>query len=133
VGSSNRSSWGTGDHDSAEPTVEITMLDDPAVVVAHLAGEIDLVVTDQVRADLDAALAAHEGGVVLDLSATTYLDSSGVRLLYDLAGALQREHRHLALCVTDDAIVRRVLLLTNLDAHVRVETNLASAVAAVSG
>lgn len=118
--------------DSLHPAVEIDTLGDPDVVVAHFTGEIDLVVIDHVRADLDAALHSHEGGVVLDLSATTYLDSSGVRLLFDLAGVLQREHRQLALCVSDDAIVRRVVLLTNLDAHVRVTPDLASAVAAVS-
>lgn len=115
-----------------EPAVEITMLDDPAVVVAHLAGEIDLVVTDRVRTVLDDALAAYAGSVVLDLSHTTYLDSSAVRLLYDLAGVLKRADRHFALCVTDDAIVRRVLLLTNVDAHVHVAPDLASAVAAVT-
>ena len=105
---------------------------EPPAVVAHIVGDVDLGVADRLRADLDIGFAEHDGGVVLDLSATTYLDSTGVRLLFDLATDLQRAGRNLALLATDEAIVRRVLVLSKLDERVPVASDLDTAIAALS-
>jgi anti-anti-sigma factor len=110
----------------------ITHRDEPASIVAHIAGDVDLAVADRLRSDLEHAFADHDGAVVLDLTATTYLDSSGVRLLFDVASSLQRSGRQLALLATDEAIVRRVLVLSKLDEHVPVANDLATALAAVA-
>src|SRR5690242_1120193 len=97
-----------------------TRREQPPSLVAHIAGDVDLAVADRLRADLEQELETIPGGVVLDLSATTYLDSTGVRLLFDLASELHRAGRHLALLATDEAIVRRVIVLSKLDEHVPV-------------
>ncbi len=110
----------------------ITQWDEPPSIVAHIAGDVDLAVADGLRADLEQAFARHDGGVVLDLSGTTYLDSTGVRLLFDVASSLQRSGRQLALLATNEAIVRRVLVLSKLDEQVPVENDLDAALAAVS-
>lgn len=112
--------------------VEFSESSDPPAVIARLAGDIDLAVAPTIRADIERAVHRNRGGVVLDLSETTYLDSTGIRLLYDLAAGLQREGRHLALLATDDAIVRRVLVLTKLDEQVTVATSLDAALHAVA-
>ena len=73
-------------------------------------GEIDLATVDAVRAEITAAAAT--GRVVLDLRETTFIDSSGIRLIVEAA----RE--------TDLVVVRggpevaRVFELVGLDGRV---------------
>lgn len=55
-------------------------------VVVSLVGEIDLSVTDAIRDSVTPQL-ADAGGVVFDLSGVEFLDSSGITLLLELAGA----------------------------------------------
>jgi anti-sigma B factor antagonist/stage II sporulation protein AA (anti-sigma F factor antagonist) len=83
--------------------------------VVHVRGEIDLSNADTLRQQVIGAVPHDGNGVVVDLSETTYLDSSGIRLLFDLAERLQARRQRLALVVTEDAMVRRVLVLTKLD------------------
>ena len=52
----------------------------------RLEGEVDLTNADDVR---DTVAATTAGGVVLDVTAVSYLDSSGLR-------AIEHGHRHLA-------------------------------------
>lgn len=48
-------------------------------LVAWLAGELDHHAADEVRRELDSALARRRGGkVVLDMSKLTFMDSSGI-------------------------------------------------------
>jgi anti-sigma B factor antagonist/stage II sporulation protein AA (anti-sigma F factor antagonist) len=83
--------------------------------VVHVRGEIDLSNSDAVRAEIVKAVPRDARGVVLDLTETTYLDSTGVRLLFDLADRLQSRRQRLVLVVRERALVRRVLVLTKLD------------------
>jgi stage II sporulation protein AA (anti-sigma F factor antagonist) len=64
----------------------ITTEDRDGVAVVRLEGELDLTNADDVR---DAVAATTAGGVVLDVTAVSYLDSSGLR-------AIERGHRQLA-------------------------------------
>ena len=54
--------------------------------VARLSGEIDLANAGAIEAEVLAAL-GDAPGLVVDLSAVTYFDSSGLRMLDGLAGA----------------------------------------------
>jgi anti-anti-sigma factor len=99
--------------------------------VVHLRGEIDLSNSDPIRAEIVRAVPQDARGVVLDLSETTYLDSSGVRLLFDLAERLRARRQRLVLMVTGPAIVRRVLILTKLDEAVPLREDLDGALAAL--
>jgi anti-sigma B factor antagonist/stage II sporulation protein AA (anti-sigma F factor antagonist) len=100
-------------------------------VVAHLRGEIDLANVEEIRALLVAAVDQEVRGLVLDLSATTYLDSTGIRLLFELAQRLQARRQRVRLVAADAAIVRRVVLLTHLEERVPIDEDVAAAVAAL--
>jgi anti-sigma B factor antagonist/stage II sporulation protein AA (anti-sigma F factor antagonist) len=99
--------------------------------VVRIRGEIDLSNASIVRAEILDALSHTAAGIVLDLTETTYLDSSGVRLLFDLAERLQARRQRLALVVTEAALVRRVLVLTKLDDAVPLHEELDDALAAL--
>jgi anti-anti-sigma factor len=99
------------------------------VVIARLVGEIDLSNAREVGSDLTARVSNEALGVVVDLSQTTYLDSSGIQLMFELAERLERRQQRLGVAVPEDAPIRRVLKVVSLDAAVPVVTTVDEAVA----
>lgn len=57
----------------------------------------------------------HPPGLVVDLSQTTYLDSRGVHLILEMAERLRTSQQQLILVVPERSVIRRVLLLTQVD------------------
>jgi anti-anti-sigma factor len=90
------------------------------VVVARLSGEIDLSNAAEVGDELSSSVPNTALGLVLDLTATTYLDSSGVHLIFDLAERLRTRQQQLRIVVPSGAPVRRVLRIVELDDSVPV-------------
>ena len=82
--------------------------------VVRVLGEIDLSNTDEVREAISAAAANDVSSVVVDLSGTTYLDSSGIAMLFRLAEGLRYRRQTLRLVVPPDAPIRRVLEITRV-------------------
>lgn len=97
---------------SAEASVSIEHVG-PEVVVAQVAGEIDLASAGDVADQLAGAVSNRALGLVVDLSETTYLDSSGISLLFDLAERLRRRQQRLRLVVPEGAPLRRVLRIVD--------------------
>jgi anti-anti-sigma factor len=114
-----------------EPLAELELEEVDSTLVARLRGEIDLSNVEDLRARLVAAVSHDSESLVLDLTETTYLDSTGVRLLFELADRLQDRRQQLRLVVTDAALVRRVLVLTQLEGQVPIDATLADALAAI--
>jgi len=100
---------------------------DDHVVIAALPEEIDLANARAIAAMVSAAVPNDAVGVVLDLSATTYLDSSGVHLVFDLAARLTARQQTLALAVPETSNVRRVLELVDVTVVAPMEADLATA------
>lgn len=100
-------------------------------MVAHVEGEIDLSNVDEIRTLLVDAVTHETHSLILDLSKTSYLDSTGVRLLFELAERLQGRRQQLRLVVDDEALVRRVIVLTQLDQRVPLDATVDQAVDAI--
>ena len=103
------------------------------VVIAHLHGEIDLANAKPIGSLVTEAVTNEAAGVVLDLTDVTYLDSSGVHLVFELQERLAARQQRLTLAVPPDARIRRVLELVNVKAAVPVGETEDEAVAAVRG
>jgi anti-sigma B factor antagonist len=114
-----------------KPLARVTFEPHGRTVVAHVEGEIDLSNVADIRTLLVDAVSHETDCLILDLSKTTYLDSTGVRLLFDLAERLQGRRQQLRLVVDDEALVRRVIVLTQLDQRIPLDATLREAVAAV--
>jgi anti-anti-sigma factor len=99
--------------------------------VVHLHGEVDLSNSDAVRADLLDSVRQDCEGMILDLHETSYLDSSGVRLLFELAERLHARRQRLVLVVSEEALIRRVVVLTKLDDVVPLVETVEDAIAAL--
>lgn len=88
-------------------------------VIVGVAGEIDLSNAARVRDAIGAAL-PDLPVVLVDLSATDYLDSAGIAMLFRLAERMSYNRQELRLVVPPDAPIRAVIRLTNLDQVVSV-------------
>jgi anti-sigma B factor antagonist len=96
-------------------------------VVARLAGEVDLSNASSVKDRLLHAVPNSAAALVLDLSETAYVDSSGVRLIFELAERLRSRGQRLELVVPDDSRIKRVLLLTEVQQVVSISSSLGGA------
>ena len=101
------------------------------VVVARVSGEIDLSNAAQVGEELASAVPNSALGLVIDLTATSYLDSSGVHLVFDLADRLRKRQQQLRVVVPEGAPVRRVLRIVELGGTVPVLASVDAAAAEI--
>ena len=83
-------------------------------MLAYLKGDVDLSNAQSVKTELMTAVPNTASSLVLDLSDTTHLDSSGVQLLFELANRLESRGQKLNVVVPDNSIVKRVLVLTEV-------------------
>ena len=97
------------------------------IVVARLRGEIDLANAKPIGSLVAGAVTNDATGVVLDLTDTTYLDSSGVHLVFDLNERLVARQQRLVLTIPAESRIRRVLELVNVESVVPVVTEVEEA------
>ena len=102
-----------------------------STVVARISGEVDISNVGPIKRKLFDSVPSSSPGLVVDVSETSYLDSSGVYLLFELARALEGRGQRLSVVAPPTAPSTRVLLITGLDRMVPVATTLEEAVAQV--
>lgn len=99
--------------------------------VARLNGEFDMTNCTYVREELTRAVPSDADGMVVDLSATLYLDSAAIEMLFEMARRLGRRRQRLRIVLPDRSPLQRVLELTDVKAvapiHETVDAALASA------
>jgi stage II sporulation protein AA (anti-sigma F factor antagonist) len=93
-------------------TVEFEERD--GVFVARLKGEIDMTNADELSRLIGRSVSNAALGIVLDLSGVMYLDSAGIRLLFELGNRLRQRGQRIGLAVGEEAPLRKVLRLTNV-------------------
>jgi anti-anti-sigma factor len=105
--------------------------DREGVVLAQVIGEVDLSNVDDVESEIASAIKPDTRGLVLDLTPTTYLDSTGIRMIFQLARRLQDRRHDLRLVAADDTLVHRVLVVTQMHDVVPIDGSVDAAVAAL--
>jgi anti-sigma B factor antagonist len=99
----------------AEPIGRVTSTQRNGLPILEIHGEVDASNVADIEADLEAATSTRDAFYVIDLSATTYFDSAGIRLLFSLARRLQSRRQELHIVVPESGAVRRVLELSAMD------------------
>src|SRR3954452_22409802 len=99
--------------------------------VARLIGEVDASNAPGFTTELKDAVPNTAIGLVLDLSETTYLDSSGLHLIFDLADALRRRQQTLQLVVPPETFIDDVLGSVNFRGTARASPTVIQATEAV--
>jgi anti-anti-sigma factor len=103
------------------------------LMLARVEGEVDISNVDVLRERLAGGVEEERTGMVLDLSDTEYLDSSGLRLLVDLRDRLRERGQALAVVAPSGGPVRRLIELIELDGPLSVHESDAEAAAALGG
>ena len=101
------------------------------IPVARLQGEVDASNVKEMGDRLRSLLSNRSVALVVDLSATVYLDSAGINMLFALAEELRGRQQRLALVVGDGSPIARMVTLTGLDQTIPVKGALADALSAV--
>ncbi len=111
--------------------VQVVDRHEGSVPVCEIRGELDASNVDHVLEHVVDSVSNDAPGMVLDLGQTSYLDSAGVRIVFELARRLRARRQELRIAVPDDGIVRRVLVLTALADVVPLDDDVARSVRAL--
>jgi anti-sigma B factor antagonist len=113
------------------PEKQLPVLWSGQVAVVRMPEEIDVTIADEVREELLAILNQGAAALVLDMTRTTFCDSSGV-------GALVRAQRRASASgadlrvATDSPVVLRVFSLVGLSQLMDIHPNVSGALAPVA-
>jgi anti-anti-sigma factor len=88
----------------------------------HVRGEVDISNAARLLATIEERMSNDTPAVRLDLSATTYLDSAGVQMLFVLAERLRDRRHPVSVVLPERSPIRAVLELTGLPKFVPMET-----------
>ena len=102
-----------------------------SVGVVALSGEVEIVQANSLRERLLGAVRNEDLGLVVDLSDTTYIDSVGVSLLFELAERLAERQLRLAVVLPQAGLVERVLTIVNLRSVAPIHPTLDEALSAI--
>ncbi len=91
---------------------------DDEVAVAGVEGEIDASNAVEIARRLRALLTNRSIALVVDLTRTSYLDSAGINLLFELGDELRARQQQLRLVVAPGSPIARPISITGLDAVV---------------
>jgi anti-anti-sigma factor len=120
------------DHSVPAAAAEVAVEHRGDVPVARVRGEVDLRRVQELAPTLAAAVQPRHRGLVLDLSAVDYLDSSGVHLVHELMLTLDGCGQQLRVVAVPGAAVLRVLELVKLGRSVPLDESVSDAVAALA-
>jgi len=84
------------------------------VSIATIEGELDASNVREIGERLRGLLTNHSTTLVVDLTETTYLDSAGINLLFELAGELTDRQQSLRLVVPGSTPILRMLTIAGL-------------------
>jgi anti-sigma B factor antagonist len=101
------------------------------VELARVTGEVDASNVADLSQRLLAAVPNRARALVLDLSETSYIDSSGISLIFDAAARLRNRHQELRLVVTPRSFVGEVLAAVSMERSVAIDPALDAALQAV--
>jgi len=97
------------------------------IPVARVQGEVDASNVKEIGDRLRSLLSNRSVAMIVDLSATTYLDSAGINLLFALAEEMRSRQQRLALVVAVTSPIARMITLTGLDQMLAVHATLPAA------
>jgi anti-anti-sigma factor len=99
------------------------------VVVARLAGELDISVAETTGRRIAEAVPSSALGVVVDMSALEFMDSSGVSMLFALARQVGSHRQELRVVAPSGTPVARVLEIVEFGRAAPIDPDVESAVA----
>ena len=101
------------------------------VELARLAGEVDASNVDDLSQRLLSSVSNKARALVLDLTETSYIDSSGISLIFDAAARMRNRRQQLRLVVLPRSFVGEVLAAVSIEDSVPIDPVLGDALRAI--
>jgi anti-anti-sigma factor len=98
------------------------------VIVARMPVEVEISQAPLLRGQLMQAVENRDLGLVVDMTATEYLDSSGVNMLFELGESLAARQLRMAVVMPQGGLVERVVSIVDLGSAMPIHRDLESAV-----
>ena len=95
--------------------IDLAIEDRDGIVVARLAGELDIAGAPRVSDAIAEAVPTTSPGLVIDFSELKFIDSSGVAMLFGLARRLNGRRQQLRVVAPEGGPVTRVLEIVEFD------------------
>ena len=105
---------------------------DGVVIVARLAGELDISVAEPTGRKIAESVPSSALGVVVDTTGLDFMDSSGVSMLFNLARQVRSHRQQLRVVAPPGRPVARVLDIVEFERAAPVHEDLESAVAEIA-
>ena len=103
------------------------------VRVFAVEGDVDIARAPVLREELRRSIDNRDRGLVVDLSETTYLDSAGVNVLFEVAEDLSDRQLAFAIVVPEGGLVERVVELVDLASVAALHRSVGEATSALAG
>ena len=104
---------------------------DGDVELARVAGEVDASNVADLSQRLLAAVSNRARALVIDLTETSYIDSSGISLIFDAAARMRNRRQELRLVVEPKSFVGEVLAAVSMENSVPIDPALGDALRAI--
>jgi anti-anti-sigma factor len=104
---------------------------DGDVELARVAGEVDASNVHDLSETLLETLSNKARAVVIDLTNTSYIDSSGISLIFDAAARLRNRRQELRLVVPPRSFVAEVLAAVSMQESVAIDPAVDDALRAI--
>jgi len=105
---------------------------DGPVPICAITGELDASNVEAAYSQLLQSVTPDAPGLVIDLTQTSYVDSAGVRILFEMSRRMRTIGQELRIAIPPDGIVRRVLILTALAEVVAIDDKVTDGVKALT-
>jgi anti-anti-sigma factor len=102
------------------------------VELAHVAGEVDASNVEDLTKRLLESVSNKAKALVLDLTETSYIDSSGISLIFDAAARMRNRRQELRLVVPPKSFVDEVLAAVSMADSVPIDAGVQEALRAVA-
>lgn len=102
------------------------------VVVAHVTGELDIAGAPHAGERIAEAVPTSARGLVVDMSALEFIDSSGVAMLFGLVRRLASRRQELRVVAPQGKPVARVLEIVEFERAAPVRADVDAAVAEIA-
>jgi len=102
------------------------------ISIAAIEGEVDASNVQELGERLRTLLTNRSTALIVDLTETTYLDSAGINMLFELAGELTDRQQRLQLVVPAATPVLRMLTIAGLIGAITTHETQDAALAALS-
>lgn len=110
-----------------DPT-RVDLIRNGQVIVARMPVEVEITQAPSLRGQLMQAVENRDLGLVIDLTATEYLDSSGINMLFELGEGLAARQLRMAVVMPQGGLVERVVSIVDLGSAMPIHRDVESAV-----